>query len=51
MNIVVTITYSTDDYDYDTGESEVNNAVAALLESALPYMVDNVAINFDTEES
>lgn len=43
MDIEVTITYSTDD-------ENVNESIATLLETCLPYMVDNVEIHFDTLE-
>jgi hypothetical protein len=43
MNYKVTINFETD------GE-EVLESIKALLESTLPYMVDNVNIYFDTEE-
>ena len=43
MNVVVTIEYSTDNLT-------ANQDIATALESFLPYMVDNVKIDFDTEE-
>lgn len=50
MDVVVTINYSSDDYDFETGKSDVNESISALLENTLPYMVDNVSIEFDIEE-
>ena len=43
MDVVITIKYQTDNYN-------VNQDISNALESFLPYMVDNVKIDFDTEE-
>jgi hypothetical protein len=43
MDVIVTVRYSTDD-------PVTNYSISNLLENTLPYMVDNVEINFDTEE-
>ena len=43
MDVRITITYSTDNLD-------VNEAVEAILDNTLPYMADNVDIDFEVEE-
>ena len=45
MNVEVTINYTTGDV------GGVNDSIATLLETVLPYMVDNVAISFDVVEA
>jgi len=40
MNFQITINFSTDNAD-------TLDSIKALLENSLPYMVDNVEINFD----
>lgn len=49
MNVVVTIRYTTDEWD-DSGFHTVNDSIGLLLQNTLPYMVDNVEITFDAEE-
>ena len=43
MDYEITIRYSVDGDD-----TTVNDAINALLDNTLPYMVDNVSIKFDT---
>ena len=43
MDVIVTIRYSTDNPD-------VSQSIATVLDHTLPYMVDNVDIDFDVEE-
>lgn len=43
MDVVVTIRYSTDNPD-------VSHSIATMLDHTLPYMVDNVDIDWDVEE-
>jgi len=43
MDTRITITYTSDDLD-------VNQAIQAILDNTLPYMVDNVDIYFEVEE-
>lgn len=43
MDVVVTITYSTDN-------ENVNESISQILDNTLPYMADNVDIFFDIEE-
>ena len=45
MNYQIVIRYST-----DTNDTSVTDAIKALLDNTLPYMVDNVSIKFDTIE-
>lgn len=44
MDVVITITYSTDN-------DEANHSISEILNNTLPYMVDNVEIFFDREEA
>lgn len=44
MDVVVTIQYTT-----DSNDTSVNDSIMAILENTLPYMVDNVSIDFDVE--
>ena len=46
MDVVVTIQYTT-----DSNDTSVNDSIMAILENTLPYMVDNVDINFDVENN
>jgi len=43
MDVTITINYSTDN-------EEVNEAIGAILDNTLPYMVDNVDVDFEVEE-
>lgn len=43
MDVTITIQYSTDNED-------VNGSVNELLENTLPYMADNVTIDFEIVE-
>jgi hypothetical protein len=43
MEYEITIRYSV-----DSDDTTVNDAISALLDNTLPYMVDNVSIKFDT---
>jgi hypothetical protein len=43
MDVRVTVIYSTDNI-------EVNEAIEAILDNTLPYMVDNVEVHFEVEE-
>lgn len=42
MDVVVTISYSTDN-------EEVNASISEILDNMLPYMVDNVDVYWDVE--
>ena len=51
MDVTVTIKYSTSDAAFDgSGFDTVNDSVYAILSNTLPFMVDNVSINFDVED-
>lgn len=43
MDVRITITYNTDN-------TECNEAIDCILQNTLPYMVDNVDIDFEVEE-
>lgn len=43
METEIKITYTTDNPD-------INDAIQAILDNTLPYMVDNVDIYFEVEE-
>jgi len=43
MEYEITICYSV-----DSDDTTVNDAIRALLDNTLPYMVDNISINFNT---
>lgn len=43
MDYEITIRYSV-----DSDDTTVNEAISAILDNTLPYMVDNVSIHFDT---
>lgn len=45
MNYQIVIRYST-----DTNDTSVTDAIKALLDNTLPYMVDNVNININNYE-
>jgi len=43
MDVRITITYTTDN-------TEVNESIDCILQNTLPYMADNVDIDFEVEE-
>jgi hypothetical protein len=43
MEYEITIRYSV-----DSDDTTVNDAISAILDNTLPYMVDNVSIHWDT---
>lgn len=51
MTYLITITYDTNEpMDDEYPGNDVHGHISDLLNAALPYMVDNVTIHFDTEE-